>query len=88
MNTKSELVRRSHKTQDQIASEAGISKAYISLVLAGRRMPRLDRAGLIARALGISLDKLYETLCANQGKNPRRPRPVQNRPTKPTNSGP
>jgi transcriptional regulator with XRE-family HTH domain len=47
-------------TQEALAWEAGVSKGYVSLVEAGKRIPSLPMLVKIAKRLGVTLSQLLE----------------------------
>ena len=44
----------------EIAATVGVCKSFISRVLSGERSPSLDTAEVMAKTLGLSLDKFAE----------------------------
>ncbi len=46
-------------TQRQLALAAGIGKSTLSMIEAGQRVPRVDTALLIARALETTVEDLF-----------------------------
>lgn len=46
-------------TQRQLALAAGIGKSTLSMIEAGQRVPRVDTALFIARALGMTVEDLF-----------------------------
>lgn len=46
------------KTQRQVAREAGISEAHLSLIVAGKRRPSPEVARRLSATTGIPLDRL------------------------------
>lgn len=50
------------KTLTQLSRESGVTVSSLSYIFRGKRRPRADNAGLIASALGISIEKLLATL--------------------------
>lgn len=53
---------RKHRrlSQEALASELGLSLAYVSLIECGRRNPPYSRVVAIARALGVATARLVE----------------------------
>ena len=49
-------------SQKQIADKCSLSEAEISLILTGKRMPRLRTLVKLANGLGFSLPRLIEEL--------------------------
>lgn len=62
-NTKlKELIERADLTQRQLSDITHVSERSINEWVRGASFPRLDRAVLLARALGVSLKELCEAL--------------------------
>lgn len=55
------------------ARRSGLTVGYISRVMQGKRNPRLSTAKLIARAMNMSVDRLFETIESNRaaGRSPQ-----------------
>jgi transcriptional regulator with XRE-family HTH domain len=47
-------------TQGQVALKTGVEQSHISLILAGKRNPRIDKVIALARGLDVSLDWLCD----------------------------
>jgi transcriptional regulator with XRE-family HTH domain len=71
-------------SQSQLSKMTGIPIGTLRNWEQGRRMPLLDTAGRVARAIGVSLDDLWiEETVAEKRKKPRhtrtdRPKPGNN----------
>jgi transcriptional regulator with XRE-family HTH domain len=46
-------------TQERCAWEAGLSKAYLSQIEAGKRLPSLPTLSALARRLGVEMSELF-----------------------------
>lgn len=66
---KETMVNREMRAAD-LARETGLSEAIISEYLSGKKEPRGKQSVLIARALRISLDELWETGFNGEEKAP------------------
>jgi len=66
---KETMVNREMRAAD-LARETGLSEAIISEYLSGKKEPRGKQSVLIARALRISLDELWETGFSGEEKAP------------------
>jgi transcriptional regulator with XRE-family HTH domain len=53
-----ELRRKRHATQEEIAADAGVTTATLSLIERGQANPTWDTARKIAAALGVSIGEL------------------------------
>ncbi len=47
-------------TQEELAEKVGVDRSYMGFIERGERNPTLDKIDKIARALGISIRKLFE----------------------------
>lgn len=56
------LLRLKGKKQYQVAQEIGVSTESVSLWVRGKRLPTLDNAANLAKALGVSVDVLASYL--------------------------
>lgn len=56
------------------ARKSGLTVGYISRVMNGRRTPRLATAKLIADAMNVSLDRLYQLIEAKRGNSTKEQR--------------
>lgn len=57
-----ELIERAELTQRQLSDITNVSEKSVNEWARGASFPRLDRAVLLARALGVSLKELCEAL--------------------------
>ena len=55
-------------SQEALAHESGLQRAYIGLVETGRRNVGLDNLARLARALGVGLGELLDGLEQLQGR--------------------
>jgi len=55
------------KTQEELASEAGVSQPHISRILSGEREPTIDIVVRLAYALDVSVDWLCGLPLADEG---------------------
>jgi transcriptional regulator with XRE-family HTH domain len=46
-------------SQRQLARQIGVTPPYLSMVFAGRRVPRMPVLQKLARALGVSIEQFY-----------------------------
>ena len=60
-STLKKLRAQAEMTQADLAQKAGVSRALVSAIEAGRHLPRVDAALALARALGISSEFLFGT---------------------------
>ena len=60
-----ELLKRRGLTHRQLAEKTGFHYTYFSKMARGQRSPSLERAKVIAKALGVSLDELQKAARAN-----------------------
>jgi transcriptional regulator with XRE-family HTH domain len=60
--TLKDLIKEAGLTSDALASRLGVHKSQISYWNSKKKVPRLDNAVRIARALGVSLRSLTEAL--------------------------
>ncbi|WP_039238542.1 helix-turn-helix transcriptional regulator [Clostridium novyi] len=51
--------KSNNMTQTKLAENIGMSKSFICDIEAGRKNPSINTLGLIAKALNISLDKIF-----------------------------
>jgi transcriptional regulator with XRE-family HTH domain len=58
----SSLIYRRGFTHRRLAEKVGVDRTYISHMVTGKRAPSMRRAVLIARVLGISLDRFQKVL--------------------------
>lgn len=58
-------------TQSELARTTGLTGPYLSMVLAGKRMPRMESMMKLARALGVSVELFYRHLVIRRGKSTR-----------------
>ena len=49
-------------TQAELARKTGLTESYLSMVLAGKRMPRMESMIKLARALGVTVELFYRHL--------------------------
>lgn len=49
-------------TQEKLALEAGLNRAYIGYIERGERNPSIETVEKIAKVLGVSLSKLFDTV--------------------------
>lgn len=61
------LRERRGLSQQQLASMAGVTQAYISSVELGIRIPSMKAGKLIAETLGVNVDALYAENIAARG---------------------
>ncbi len=54
-------------TQVELARKTGLTESYLSMVLAGKRMPRMESMMRLARALGVSVESFYRHLMLRRG---------------------
>lgn len=47
-------------TQEELAEKVGVDRSYMGFIERGERNPTLDKIDKIARALGISIRRLFE----------------------------
>lgn len=47
-------------TQEELAEKVGVDRSYMGFIERGERNPTLDKIEKIARALNISIKKLFE----------------------------
>ena len=64
------LIEAAGITQRQLSKETGIAEVTINSWVAGRKVPRLDNAILIASRLGISLKTLSKAMGIDTSKVP------------------
>lgn len=55
-----ELMRERGLTQIQLSELSGVSRPYISQLIAGKHYMRVDIACMLCKALGCSLDELIK----------------------------
>lgn len=81
-----DLRQAANVSQPQLATAAGIPLGTLRNLEQGRRVPRLDTAQALARALGITLDALAgDTLLSGDiGQATDEPAPPRGRPKKAT----
>jgi len=63
------MVKQWGVTLTYVAEDTGLSLSYISLVLRGKRIPRVHNFKLIADALGETMDSLYNKLAGSWRKD-------------------
>ncbi|KEH93254.1 hypothetical protein Z963_02645 [Clostridium botulinum C/D str. It1] len=51
--------KSNNMTQTKLAENIGMSKSFICDIEAGRKNPSINTLGLIAKALNMSLDKIF-----------------------------
>lgn len=66
-----ELRQRSGLTQQQIADQAGLTRAMISRYANGKARPRYDNARILCRILDCDIDVLYEAIALSRKKEAR-----------------
>lgn len=54
------LRRQKELTQEELAEKVGVDRSYMGFIERGERNPTLDKIEKIARALGVSMKKLFE----------------------------
>lgn len=59
MDTLKRARESAHMTQAQVATAAGVTPSFISLLESGRRRPTIDVGLRIALALGTTIDALF-----------------------------
>jgi transcriptional regulator with XRE-family HTH domain len=57
-----ELIERANLTQRQLSDQINVTERNINDWIRGVSVPRLDRAALLARALGVSFKQLCDAL--------------------------
>ena len=62
LKTLAELRQEKNFTQQQLAEKINVSRKAISHYETGRAKPSLDVAVKLAKALGVSVEKIYEAL--------------------------
>jgi transcriptional regulator with XRE-family HTH domain len=79
-----ELRQKAGVSQSQLARAAGIPMGTLKNLEQDRRVPRLDTADALARALGITLDTLTAETMQNSGVTTaeEQPAPPRGRPKK------
>ena len=70
----SELLNLLHMTQTQLARRCGLSRGYLSLLMAGKRSPSPDARRRIQEALGVNdFDRLFSMEPAEEEDPDREP---------------
>ncbi len=54
-------IKRAKITQKQFADRLGVSEAYVSQILSGRKAPGLDLVDRLAKALDIKPSRLFRS---------------------------
>ncbi len=62
LRTLKALIKEASLTQRSLSQKTGIAEVTINSWVAGKYMPKLDNAVVMAKALGVSLKTLSESL--------------------------
>ena len=62
------LIATKGYTQASIARTTGLHESYVSRIVSGERSPRVEVVSMIARVLGVSVERLMHSIALGSGK--------------------